>query len=186
MHVGLVFLVHPEYNLPHMILGIEANESQYYAQGFTVALLTIVVVIGLLIGLSYWSLADRPRAQRFLVAVTEPGPTVLLNWMRSRMASRKVYTETHLPEYHWTNRLPPTQAESPEWLQYRDNKWADWRLELGGELNETTIEVSLDELKDMPKQQYIAVHSCMQGWTATSKWAGVKLQDVLALLGPRP
>ena len=26
----------------------------------------------------------------------------------------------------------------------------------------------------------------MQGWTATSKWAGVRLKDVLELLGPRP
>ncbi|HIW45392.1 MAG TPA: molybdopterin-dependent oxidoreductase [Candidatus Yaniella excrementigallinarum] len=186
MHVGLVFLVHPEYNLPHMILGIEANEPQYYAQGFTVALLTIVVVIAILIGLSYWSLADRPRAQRFLVAVTEPARKVFLNWMRSRMSTQKVFTEKDLSEYHWTNGLPPTEDESPQWLQHRENKWADWRLEVGGELNETTIELSLDELKEMPKQQYIAVHSCMQGWTATSKWAGVKLQDVLALLGPRP
>src|SRR5699024_11551397 len=51
MHVGLVFLVHPEYNLPHMILGVEANQPEYYAQAFTIALITIVLVIAFLIGL---------------------------------------------------------------------------------------------------------------------------------------
>ena len=90
-----------------------------------------------------------------------------------------------LSEYHWTNGLPPTEDESPQWLQHRETK-GRLAARSGRELNETTIELSLDELKEMPKQQYIAVHSCMQGWTATSKWAGVKLQDVLALLGPRP
>ncbi|MDN6350639.1 MAG: molybdopterin-dependent oxidoreductase, partial [Yaniella sp.] len=186
MHVGLVFLVHPEYNLPHMILGIEANQPEYYAQAFTIALITIVLVIAFLIGLSYWSLANRPRAQRFLVAVTEPGRGVFLNWMRSRMSKQNVFTEKDISEFHWTNGLPPTEDESPEWLQHRDTDWSDWRLELGGELNGETKHLSLADLRAMSRHQYIGIQSCMQGWTATSKWAGVKLRDVLDLLGPRP
>ena len=138
MHVGLVFLVHPEYNLPHMILGIEANQPEYYAQAFTIALITIVLVIAFLIGLSYWSLANRPRAQRFLVAVTEPGRGSSLNWMRSRMSKQNVFTEKDISEFHWSNGLPPTEDESPEWLQHRDTDWSGWRLELGGELNGET------------------------------------------------
>lgn len=185
-HVGLVFLVHPEYNLPHMILGIEANQPEYYAQAFTIALIKMALVIGFLIGLSYWSLANRPRAQRVLVAVTEPGRQVFLNWMRSRMSKQKVFTEKDISEFHWTNGLPPTEGESPEWLQHRDTDWSDWRLELGSQLNGETKQLSLDELKAMPRHEYIGIHSCMQGWTATSKWAGVKLRDVLDLLGPRP
>ena len=186
MHVGLVFLVHPEYNLPHMMLGVEANEPEYHAQAFTVALGTIVVVIGLLIGLSYWSLANRPRAQRFLVAVTEPARKLFLNWMRPRLAKDQGLTEQDISEFHWTNGLPPTEDESPEWLAHRDTTWADWRLEVGGDLDDKTLQLSLEELKAMPKHEYIATHSCMQGWTATSKWAGVRLKDVLELLGPRP
>lgn len=186
MHVGLVFLVHPKYNLPHMMLGVEANEPEYYAQAFTVALLTIVIVIVLLVGLSYWSLANRPRTQRFLVALTEPARKFFLNWMRPRLSKQQGLTEKDISEFHWTNGLPPTKDESPQWLEHRDRKWADWYLEVGGELSGTTIELSLQDLKALPKQEYIATHSCMQGWTATSKWAGVRLQDVLELLGPRP
>lgn len=185
-HVGLVFIVHPEYNLPNMILGIEVNQPEYYAQALTVALLTIALVILFWFFLSYWSLADRPRAQRFLVGATEPGRKVFLNWMRPRWSRQKVFTEKDISEFHWTNGLPPTEDESPEWLEHRDNQWEDWRLEVGGELNGKTIELSLDELKAMPKHEYIAIHSCMQGWTATSKWAGVRLRDVLDLLGARP
>src|SRR5699024_8353754 len=156
------------------------------AQAFTIALITIVLVIAFLIGLSYWSLANRPRAQRFLVAVTEPGRGVFLNWMRSRMSKQNVFTEKDISEFHWTNGLPPTEDESPEWLQHRDTDWSDWRLELGGELNGETKPSSLDDLTAMSRHEYIGIHSCMQGWTATSKWAGVKLRDVLDLLGPRP
>jgi DMSO/TMAO reductase YedYZ molybdopterin-dependent catalytic subunit len=186
MHVGLVFLVHPEYNLPHMMLGIESNEPAYVAQGFTVALATIAVVLALLVALSYWSLSDRARTQRVLVALTEPGRRLFLDPMRPRMARQNVYTEKDISEFHWTNGLPPTKDESPEWLHHRDTEWRDWRLELGGDLTGKRIELSLDEIRALPKHEYIAVHTCMQGWSATSKWAGVRLRDLLEVLGPRP
>ena len=48
------------------------------------------------------------------------------------------------------------------------------------------VELTLDDLKAMPKAEYIAIHTCMQGWSATSKWTGVRLQDVLESMGPRP
>lgn len=185
-HVGLVFITHPEYNLPHMVLGIEQNQPEYFAQAFTVALATIVLVLAFLIGLSYWSLSDCARTQRFLVAATEPGRKLFLNPMKPRVSTQKVFTEKDISEFHWTNGLPPTEDESPEWLHHRDTDWKDWRLELGGELNGKTIELSLDDIKALPKNEYIAVHTCMQGWSATSKWAGVKLSDLLAELGPKP
>ena len=49
-----------------------------------------------------------------------------------------------------------------------------------------SVTLSLDELKALPKREYIATHTCMQGWSATSKWAGTHLKDILALLGPKP
>src|SRR5699024_10501826 len=57
-HVGLVFITHPEYNLPHMMLGIEEDQPAYFAQAFTVAIATIVLVLAFLVALSYWSLSD--------------------------------------------------------------------------------------------------------------------------------
>lgn len=184
MHVGLVFLVHPEYNLPHMVFGV--TDPSRYAQAFTVALATIVVAIGFWIALSYLTLADRVRAHKWLVALTEPVRKIALGWMKPRMGRQRTYTEKDISEYHWTNGLPPTADESTEWLAHRDNDFRDWRLAVGGELSGRTLQLSMAELRALPKTEYIAVHSCMQGWTATSKWGGVRLRDVLALLGPRP
>jgi thiosulfate reductase cytochrome b subunit len=184
-HVGLVLIVHPEYNLPHMMLGIENNEPEYFAQAFTVALITIALVLAFWIGLSYWSLSDRARTQRLLVAATEPGRKVFLDPLDSRMTTQQVFTEKDISEFHWTNGLPPTEDESPQWLRHRDTGWEDWRLRVEG-LDGEHLELSLEELKAMPRTEYIATHTCMQGWSATSKWQGVTLSSVLELLGPKP
>lgn len=184
MHVGLVFLVHPEYNLPHMVFGV--TDTARFAQAFTIVIITIVAVFALWIGLSYLTLADRPRAHRVLVALTEPARKLGLGWMKPRMGRQSTYTEKDISEFHWTNGLPPTDDESPEWLEYRDNDWHGWTLEIGDRLNGRSVTLTLDQLRELPKAEYIAVHTCMQGWSATSKWAGVRLRDLLEVLGPRP
>ena len=102
------------------------------------------------------------------------------------MSRQNTYTEKDISEFHWTNGLPPTEDESPEWLAHRDSNWEDWSLEVGDRLSGRSVTLSLDELRAMPKADYIAVHTCMQGWSATSRWAGVRLRDLLELLGPQP
>ncbi|MEE2031002.1 molybdopterin-dependent oxidoreductase [Rhodococcus chondri] len=184
MHIGLVFLVHADYNLPHMVFGV--TDTARYAQAFTIALGTIVAAIALWIGLSYLTLADRVRARRVLVALTEPVRILTLGWMKPRMGTQRTYTDRDISEYHWTNGLAPTADESTEWLAHKATGFRDWRLEVGGTPGGETLRLSLDDLRALPKTEYIAVHSCMQGWTATSKWGGVRLENVLDLLGPRP
>lgn len=183
VHVGLVFLVHPEHNLAHMIWG--ATDTSRAAQAFVISIVTIVAVVAIWIALSYWSLSDRVRTHRFLTTATEPVRRYGLGWMKPRMSRQRAYTEKDISEFHWTNGLPPTEDESPEWLRNRANNWDDWRLEVGSTDGERR-ELSLDDLKALPKAEYVAIHTCMQGWSATSKWSGVRLEDVLAVLGPRP
>src|SRR5699024_312113 len=180
----LVFIVHPEYNLPHMVFGV--TDTTRFAQAFTIAIATIVLVVAFWIFLSYWSLSDRVRAHGFLVKSTEPVRRWGLGWMKPRMSRQNAYTEKDISEFHWTNGLPPSEDESPEWLSHRANDSSDWRLEVGVGLYGEKVELTLDDLKSMPKAEYIAIHACMQGWSATSKWTGVRLQEVLESLGPRP
>lgn len=184
MHVGLVFFVHPDYNLPHMVFGV--TDTARYAQAFTIAIITIVLVFAFWIALSYLTLADRPRSHRVLVALTEPARKIAFGWMKPRMGRQNTYTEKDISEFHWTNGLPPTEDESREWLEYRDNNWEGWRLQVRDNLGDRSVELSLDDLRELPKTEYIAVHTCMQGWSATSKWGGVRLRDLLEVLGPKP
>lgn len=183
-HVSLVFLVHRQYNLPHMVFGVD--DPARYAQALVITLAVIAVVFALWIGLSYLTLADRARSQRVLVTLTEPVRRLFLGWLKPRMATQTAYTEKDISEFHWTNGLPPTTDESTEWLAHRENDFRTWSLEVVDRLTGSSIELSLEDLRQLPKTQYIAVHTCMQGWSATSRWAGVRLRDVLDLLGPRP
>lgn len=184
MHVGLVFLVHREHNLVHMVFG--DVDTARYAQAFVIIIAVIVAVVLFWIALSYWTLADRPRAHRFLVGFTEMGRRIFLNWMRPRNRSQRAYTDADISEFHWTNGLPPTDDESAEWIAARDNGWEGYTVTIGDDLSDRSRVLTLDDLRQLPQTSYIATHTCMQGWSATSRWTGARLTDVLALLGDRP
>lgn len=184
VHVGLVFLVHPEYNLPHMVFGV--TDPSRYAQAFTVAVATVVVVIGFWIALSYWTLADRARAHRILVPLTEIGRRMGLGWVRMKPASPGQYTEKDLSAFHWTNGLPPTADESPYWVASRERDFADYAILVKDATSGRERRVTLEEITRLPRTEYVTTTTCMQGWSATSKFAGARLRDVLALLGERP
>lgn len=184
MHVGLVFLVHREYNLVHMVFG--DVDTARYAQAFVIIVATVVAVVVFWIALSYLTLADRARAHRFLVPFTEVGRKIFLNWMRPRGSRQQTYTDADISEFHWTNGLPPTEDESAEWVAARDNDWEGYTITIGDDIGGASRELTLSEIRELPQTSYIATHTCMQGWSATSRWTGVRLSDLLALLGPRP
>lgn len=184
MHVTLVFLVHRENNVVHMVFGEVSTARAAQATVWIIA--TVVAVVVFWIALSYWSLSDRARAQRFTAGFTEIGRAIFLNHLRPRNARQNAYTDADISEFHWTNGLPPTDDESPEWVAARANDWDGWTVTVGDDINGTTREFTLDDLKKLPRASYIATHTCMQGWSATSRWTGVRLEDLLAELGPKP
>lgn len=184
MHVCLVFLVHREYNTVHMVFGDVSTARA--AQATVILVSGAVAVVVFWIALSYWTLANRVLAHKILVPLTEFGRGLFLNRLKPRSADQSVYTDADISEFHWTNGLPPTEQESPEWTAARDNGWDGWTVTVGDDLNGTGTELTLDDLKQLPQTSYIATHTCMQGWSATSRWTGVRLRDLLAHIGPKP
>ena len=63
IHVALVFIVHPKYNIAHMMLGENYNDitAAQFAQAVTMLIIGIVVAFALWIGASYWSLSNPRR-----------------------------------------------------------------------------------------------------------------------------
>lgn len=184
VHVVLVFFVHREYNMVHIVFGDVSTER--YVQAFTTVVITIVAVIIFWIALSYWTLADRARAHNFLVSFTEIGRKLSLNHFHPRKPKETKDSPLPISSFHWTNGLPPTEKESPEWTEYKRNGWENYAITVADDVNGTEKTVTLEELRELPQTSYIATHTCMQGWSATSKWGGPKLADVLELLCPRP
>src|SRR5699024_12825823 len=84
------------------------------AQAYIIVITTIVIVVLFWIMLSYWSLADRARAQRFNASITEIGRKIFLNRLHPRMSRQNTYTEKDISESHWMNGLPPTDDQSRE------------------------------------------------------------------------
>jgi DMSO/TMAO reductase YedYZ molybdopterin-dependent catalytic subunit len=71
-----------------------------------------------------------------------------------------------------------THPDDPEYLRLAANGFADWRLKVGG-LVENPLELSLADLSAMPSRTQITRHDCVEGWSCIGKWKGVQLALVL-------
>jgi DMSO/TMAO reductase YedYZ molybdopterin-dependent catalytic subunit len=68
--------------------------------------------------------------------------------------------------------------DDPGYLAYAKSNFADWRLAVGG-LVENPLELSLAELRAMPSRTQITRHDCVEGWSCIGKWKGVPLGALL-------
>lgn len=58
---------------------------------------------------------------------------------------------------------------------------ADWRLRLVGPGG--TREVGAAELAVLPQRTVVLPIACVEGWSATASWSGVRVRDLLTLVG---
>jgi len=71
-----------------------------------------------------------------------------------------------------------TEPDDPAYLDFADKKFVDWRLEVGG-LVENELKLSLDDLRQLPSRTQITRHDCVEGWSCIGQWTGVPLARVL-------
>jgi DMSO/TMAO reductase YedYZ molybdopterin-dependent catalytic subunit len=178
-HVTLVFVVYPAHNVTHMVFG-EYRPKQFGA-ALAIMLTMIAAVVAFWLWQSWWSHQNLRRTQVILNDLEEPIRKLFLGRLKSRQ--RGYYKESDISPYHWSNGRPPTPEESPEWEALRKDDWRGYQLEIGG-LTNKTVSLCMDDLRDMPRQEQITMHTCMQGWTGIAKWGGVRLSDVIGLVEP--
>lgn len=185
VYVALVFIVHPTYNIAHMMLGENYNDitAARFAQAVTMLIIGIVVAIALWIGASYWSLSNLRRTQRWIWGATQPIRALTIDRLKSRQVAKKTFTEDDISPFHWVNTRPPKQEQSEEYIALRADDFKDFRLEIGG-LVEEEKSFSIDELKALGKVTNITMHTCMQGWIGIAKWEGIRLKDLLEQVTP--
>lgn len=73
---------------------------------------------------------------------------------------------------------------TPDYDAMVANRFADWRLEVGG-LVARPLSLSLADLRAMPNRAQITRHDCVEGWSAIGKWQGPMLGNVLKAAGLR-
>jgi DMSO/TMAO reductase YedYZ molybdopterin-dependent catalytic subunit len=78
-----------------------------------------------------------------------------------------------------------TNPVEDKYLALAANNFADWRLKVGG-LVEERMDLSLSDLRAMPSRTQITRHNCVEGWSYIAKWKGVQLAHLLDLVRLKP
>jgi DMSO/TMAO reductase YedYZ molybdopterin-dependent catalytic subunit len=78
-----------------------------------------------------------------------------------------------------------TNPQTADYLAVKKNDFASYRLQVSG-LVETSLSLSLDELRAMPSRTQITRHDCVEGWSCIAQWTGVQLSHILNQAGIKP
>lgn len=51
---------------------------------------------------------------------------------------------------------------------------------------ENPVEISLEEMMNLGKEQNITMHHCIQGWSGVAEWGGLPIKAIVDLVKPHP
>ncbi len=158
-----------------MILG--AVRSLRFAFWLSIAL--IVAIVAVHVAATVWSLKSPRSVQRALGFVINRGRLGLLR----PMVSRQHYPPSAISPEHRVNGKPPC---SDTYKVMAVHNFVDWRLEVGG-LVENPVTLTLADLRALrEKQTQRVLHNCVQGWSSIGEWGGLPMRDLLELVKPLP
>jgi len=170
-HVTLVFITDARGNLNMMWAGVRDTSWSGFAI-FVAAMLLLAVVWK---WASPFTLRHARLVQHVGTFLSRPFGAVTQSWdAKSRL------DEADISPYFWPNGTMP---ESAEFESLVASEFADYRLRVDG-LVENPVELSLADLKAMPKQEQVTTHFCIQGWSGVAKWGGVPMRSILDLVKP--
>ncbi|WP_433657012.1 molybdopterin-dependent oxidoreductase [Nocardia sp. CA-128927] len=114
-------------------------------------------------------------------------------WVSAGAATLAVAGQT-VPFLRWAAVLAPRSGEGPQGLPVNRSaaaagvgelaRAADYRLTVV--VGDRQRSFSRDELLDMPQTQARLPIACVEGWSASAEWSGVRLRDLLAAVGSYP
>ena len=93
-----------------------------------------------------------------------------------RHALAPEYSESQLSKAFRANGT--TNPDTAEYNRLAQANFADWRLIVDG-LVEKPLQLSLQDLRQMPARTQITRHDCVEGWSCIGKWTGARLSAVL-------
>nr|WP_253649046.1 molybdopterin-dependent oxidoreductase [Williamsia deligens] len=113
-------------------------------------------------------------------------------WALSGLAAVAVVGQS-LPYARWVSFLAPRSGDGPQGLPVNRTasqagitdgvRSADYRLTVAAAGRETPV--TLDALRAMPQTTRDLPIACVEGWSASATWTGVRLRDLLATVGHR-
>lgn len=168
VHISLVIITGFAKNMQHIAL---ADSSKNLTLAVIIGLAGIAFVILVHVLVTWWSQRN-PRSVQFSIGVMGED---IIHKILYPLTSKQKYKQEKISPYFWSNGYPPT---TEPWTELAKNRFQDYRLEVNG-LVSSTLQLSLADLKMLPKSTQITLHNCIQGWTGIGEWSGVELSVII-------
>jgi DMSO/TMAO reductase YedYZ molybdopterin-dependent catalytic subunit/thiosulfate reductase cytochrome b subunit len=174
VHVAMVVVTGLARNTDHIVMGTDETGLP----GLVLGAVGIGVIVLACVG-SNWVSRYRPRALQHAARRLVEG---LMSVTIDPLVPRAQYRREEISPHFWPNGMMPT---SEEWLRLAEGDFRDYRLRVHG-LVENPVELSLDEIRAMGKQEQITMHHCIQGWSGIAEWGGLPLSTLVERVRPAP
>jgi methionine sulfoxide reductase catalytic subunit len=173
IHVAMVCMTGLIRNMNHIVLGTDNPDNLLgLSIGTGIIMLTIFFCF-----LAHWLSWNKARLLQHLDAAVNGN---LWRMTMNRFKPKVYFKKKDITSYFWPNGKMP---ESEIWKKMAENNFKDYKLKIGG-LIENPIELSLEELKNLGKEQNITMHHCIQGWTGIAEWGGLPISKIVELVKP--
>jgi DMSO/TMAO reductase YedYZ molybdopterin-dependent catalytic subunit len=162
-------------NVSHMVIGGPTSRPGLAVAVFFLGLAGVVVFH---VAATIFTRRYPETFQRLSTRVLEP----VIRFLFGRLESRQAYRPSERSPQFRVNGYPPV---SDEFQRLASEQWRGWRLQVGG-LVERPLELSLEDLRELPCERQITKHNCIQGWSGVAEWGGVPMRAILELCRPLP
>jgi sulfoxide reductase catalytic subunit YedY len=173
-HVTMVVISGFARNMNHIVMGTDLKSGI----GMTIGVLGIVILIGANFAANWASWLFPRKLQHIGSLLVNPVMRLFLGGH----ASRAQFTRADISPFFWPNGKMPI---SDEWKNLAANNFRDYRLRVYG-LVENPVELSMEQIHALAKQQQITLHHCIQGWSGIAEWGGLQMQELMRLVRPLP
>lgn len=175
IHVAMVLMSDAVRNLNHITLGTDSPTiltGSYIVGG--IILFTIAFQF-----LAHWVSWNRPRWLQKTDAFINGNL-----WRNSlnKLKPKRFHTKEDITPYFWKNGKLPS---SEKWHKMLEENFKNYKLKVGG-MVENPMELSIDEMKEIAREETITMHHCVQGWTGIAEWAGFPLKRLIEMVKPAP
>lgn len=175
IHISLVVITGLVKNMNHIVMGTDSSENYMGLYiGSAIVLATIAFAF-----FAHWLSWNKPRVLQNLQASVNGK---LWRNTIDRFKVKTSYKKKDITSYFWLNGKMP---DSAKWKELEKDNFKNYKLKIEG-LVANPVELSLEELKKMGKDEHITMHHCIQGWSGIAAWGGVSLKKIIELVKPDP
>ncbi|HKP75845.1 MAG TPA: molybdopterin-dependent oxidoreductase [Longimicrobiaceae bacterium] len=140
----------------------------------------------------FLALGGLSAAGLLAAACDSPGPKSarkVLHWAERRNESVERFLFRHTAMDHGGGKLVggrmPSYFISPKPPVWDDALRGMWALEVSGAVK-TPLRLTLNDLAKLPRVTQRIEHFCVEGWTATTEFGGVRVSTLARLAGAHP